>query len=98
MGRAFLINVSVFTSTASARRSSNSKAEQHFLNSVVVHFNMGWLLARSGSLLGMEGLRRDVRSFFRRPLPEAVWNETKKARDPEFVRFIESCLRSPKTK
>jgi hypothetical protein len=66
--------------------------EQEFLNVVVVHFNTGWLLARDGSLLRIDGLEGDVRSFFSLPLPMAIWNQTRQNRDAEFVRFVEGCL------
>ena len=66
-------------------------AEEEFLNMVIVHFNTGWLLARQGAVLNLKMLAADARDFFRLPLPKEVWNQTKRARDPAFVRFIERC-------
>jgi hypothetical protein len=66
--------------------------EDEFLNLAIVHFNTGWLLTREGALLTSEALARDVRSFFSLPIPRDVWERTKSNRDPEFVRFVESCL------
>lgn len=67
-------------------------AEENFLNSVIVHFNTGWLIAREGALLTLEGFSRDVGTFFTLPLPRAVWNQTTAGRDPRFVAFVEACL------
>jgi hypothetical protein len=67
-------------------------AEERFLNEVIVHFQMGWQLSSSGSMLSKSAITADVRRFFRLPLPSLVWRETKSSRDPKFVAFIESCL------
>ena len=67
-------------------------AEQEFLNVAIVHFNTGWLLAREGALLNMDGLKGDVRGFFSLPIPKAVWNQTRQNRDAKFLGFVESCL------
>jgi hypothetical protein len=68
-------------------------AEERFLNEVIVHFATGWQLARNGSLVTLDAMQADVRNFFSLPIPNAVWRETKKRRDPQFVRFVEECLR-----
>ncbi len=67
--------------------------EREFLNSVFVHYINGWMVARDGGLLTMDALSIDSRTFFRRPIPNAVWNETKERYDPKFVAFIEGCLK-----
>jgi hypothetical protein len=68
-------------------------AEERFLNEVIVHFQLGWQLARRGSLLSLETMRADAGTFFNLPLPKAVWQNTRGARDPEFVQFIEESLK-----
>ena len=69
-------------------------AEQEFLNVVIVHFCLGWQLARAGSLVTMEAIKVDIRSFFAKPIPQRIWHETKGERDPQFVRFVDSVLAS----
>jgi hypothetical protein len=69
-----------------------SVAEERFLNLVIVHFHTGWQLAVSGVVHSPEIMAADVRSFFALPLPRAVWEQAKAARDPEFVRFVEAAL------
>ena len=65
--------------------------EERFLNELVIHFYTGWRLAGKGSLLTLEAMRADARTFLNYPLPRAVWEQTKKFRDERFVQFIESC-------
>ena len=62
--------------------------EQMFLNDVFVHFESGWKLALKNTVLTMNTFTADVRRFFTLPLPRAVWEQTKAARNPQFVSFI----------
>lgn len=66
--------------------------EEHFLNEVIVHFQMGWHLATKSSFLTLDAMRADVKNFFNLPIPRKVWQETKMSRDPKFVSFVEKCL------
>jgi hypothetical protein len=67
-------------------------AEKEFLNLVMVHFQMGWRIAKAGGITTLTELANDVRGFFTLPLPRAVWEKTKANRNPRFVRFIERAL------
>lgn len=66
--------------------------EERFLNEVIIHFQMGWHLAKKDSFLTMEALESDIRQFFKLPIPHSVWTESKHTRDPHFVAFVENCL------
>lgn len=65
-------------------------AEEEFLNTVIQHFNTSWVLARTGVAITTKTLAVDARSFFALPLPRTIFERTKAARDPKFVRFIEA--------
>ena len=69
-----------------------TRLERRFLNLAIVHFHTGWQLARQGSLITPSVLAADVRAFFKLPVPQAVWRESRAARDPEFVGFVEESL------
>jgi hypothetical protein len=69
-------------------------AEKEFLNLVMVHFQMGWRIAKAGGITTLTELAADVRGFFALPLPRAVWEKTKEFRNPKFVSFVERALRS----
>lgn len=70
-----------------------TSAEEQFLNIAIVHFNTGWHLARAGSLATNDGMKADVRWFFKLPIPHAVWEASRNFREPKFVKFVEKCLR-----
>ena len=67
-------------------------AEQEFLNLAIEHFTTGWLVAKDTPFLSRKMLAADAATFFASPLPRTAWKQTKHARDPEFVRFIEDAL------
>ena len=69
-------------------------AEDEFLNLVIEHFTTGWLIAKDTPFLTRKVLAADAGTFFARPLPRMAWNQTKHARDPQFVHFIEDALAS----
>ena len=69
-------------------------AEEEYLNLIIDHYHTGWLLVREHVVLQAGVLAADARVFFRLPLPRHVWDRTRAARDPNFVRFIEEALRS----
>jgi hypothetical protein len=66
--------------------------EAQFLNLVFVHFETGWRLAKKRGLPSLKTLTNDVADFFARPIPRMVWENTKSARDPGFVEFVDKCL------
>jgi hypothetical protein len=44
-------------------------------------------------VIKQDGLRRDVKSFFSLPVPNAVWIKTKLLQNQDFAAFIESSLK-----
>lgn len=73
-----------------------STAEGEFLNLVIIHFGLGWELATRHGLISAPSYAADVTDFFSLPLPRLVWEQTRKVRDPAFVRFVNHRLR-PRT-
>ena len=66
--------------------------EEEFLNLVINHFQTTWCIAKIGGLITLKELADDAGSFFRLPLPNAVWEKTKLDRNQEFVRFVERAI------
>ena len=66
--------------------------ETEFVNQVFIHFNTGWMMARSGSLLTIATLALDVSSFLKLPIPKSIWEHSEKSRDPKFVRFVQEAI------
>jgi hypothetical protein len=48
-------------------------AEEEFLNTVFVHVNAAWELARLGPLVNLKALRSDMGHFLAHPLPRLAW-------------------------
>ena len=71
-------------------------AEEEFMNLVLIHFYTGWQMAQLNAGVSLRLLEKDVKSFFSRPIPKAVWEKTRRERDQHFVRFVEKCLRKAK--
>jgi hypothetical protein len=70
-------------------------AEEFFMNLVISHTSSVYEALKDELLTKQEGLRRDVRSFFSLPIPNAVWQRTKLLQNQDFAAFIESSLKQP---
>jgi len=68
-----------------------SDEEHLFVNTVILHLDTVRRAMKEGMFVTLEGMRQDIRGFFSRPIPNAVWERTQGLQDSEFVRFIESC-------
>ena len=66
--------------------------ERAFIDMVFVHFQTGWMLARSGAWISLTEIQADIGDFFTLPLPSAFWVQTKKFRNSQFVRFVDKAL------
>ncbi len=64
-------------------------AEREFLNLIILHFQNGWRVARTTDAEELKTLEIDAGAFFALPLPQAVWENTKRFRNRRFVRFVE---------
>lgn len=84
----------VFKEDADLSAKPLTTAETEFLNVKIRHYLTGWRLARRGGLTTRPELRLDMRGFFSRPLPRAVWEKTKEFRNQDFVRFVEQAIKN----
>jgi len=69
-----------------------SLAEEEFLNLVIIHYELGWRMAKRIGQAEIDAQKRDARKFFSLPCPRAVWEKTKNEKNLRFVRFIERAL------
>jgi hypothetical protein len=72
-----------------------TSAEEFFVNMITSHISSVYEALKDELLTKQEGLRRDVRSFFSLPIPNAVWQRTKLLQNQDFAAFIESSLKQP---
>jgi hypothetical protein len=84
----------IFQMDADVKTIPVTVAEKEFLNLVMVHYQMGWRIAKAGGITTLTELAADVRGFFALPLPRSVWEKTKANRNPRFVLFVEQTLRN----
>jgi hypothetical protein len=82
----------ILDSEADVIASPPSTTEAEFLNSVIVHYQTGWWVSKSGGMTTLKEMEADSRDFFSLPLPNAVWYRTKRIRNPDFVRFVDRAL------
>ena len=78
---------------ANVRKSPVTPAEEFFVNMVVSHTSSVYEALKDDLLIKQENLRRDVKSFFSLPVPNAVWTKTKLLQNQDFAAFIESSLK-----
>lgn len=69
-----------------------SKEEELFVHMLILHLSSSYLARKLGMYFQEEGLRMDIKEFFSRPIPKAVWEKSKQFQDRDFVEFVESCL------
>ena len=69
-------------------------AEEIALNLVLVHFELGWRMARNADRSDLKPLAKDIRNFFALPLPHAIWIATKNCHNQRFVCFVEKAMKS----
>lgn len=65
--------------------------EEIFVTLVIQHLSITFQALRSGMLVNLEGLNRDVAEFFSLPIPRVVWNKVKPLQNTAFVTYVEAC-------
>jgi hypothetical protein len=66
-----------------------TQSEEIFVTLVIQHLTMMLHAMHDELTIQPEGLRQDVRQFFRLPIPRTVWEKSKAIQDQELVRFVE---------
>ena len=69
--------------------------EALFVGFLILHLNTAHNAVAQGLMPPLAGLGADIRTFFSRPIPRAVWNDLRRFQDPAFVVFIEAHFHSP---
>lgn len=82
----------ILDTTIDLERSPVTPEEERFLNILILHLNAAFHAMKEGVFMEPDGLAKDVRRFFSRPVAKAVWQRTKTIRDNDFVQFVEKTL------
>ena len=70
-----------------------SEREELFTKTVIVHLSTAYRAMKHGEFVKLEGLSRDVKTFFSLPIPRAVWRKIKEFHDRDFIDFIDRVLK-----
>lgn len=76
-----------------ARGCALSVAETEYLNRVILFYQTSWRIAGLVDRAELELLSMDAGEFFSLPRPRAVWEKTKRFKNPYFIRFVERALK-----
>jgi hypothetical protein len=68
-----------------------TRKEEWFIRFLIAHLNTVYHALKSGVVISLEGLEKDIRWFFSLPLPKAVWEKMKPMQDKSFVEYVERC-------
>jgi len=77
---------------ADLHRAPVTDDEALFVGLLILHLNVTYQAMRQGVSIELEGLRADIREFFRLPIPQVLWAKAKELQNRDFVAFVESCL------
>ena len=61
---------------------------------LVLHLNSVFQASRVGTTIPIEGMGRDVQTFFSLPIPQAVWQSVRHYQNEDFQKFVEGKLPS----
>ena len=86
--------VRVLDPSADPTKKGLTPAEEEFVNFVILHLSSVYYATRDELVIKLDGLMMDVGSFFSLPIPQALWEKTKKFQNEDFVAFVEKCCRA----
>lgn len=66
--------------------------EAQFVMLLMFHLHCWYRAILGKEVAALEGLEKDIRSFFSKPVPRYVWEERKSFFDRDFRRFVDDLL------
>jgi hypothetical protein len=72
-----------------------SADEEMFVNFLILHLASAYRAMKNGVFVLPDELRLDASAFLSLPIPKSVWDSTRRFRNAEFLRWVESQLREP---
>ena len=74
-----------------------SHEEELFIHTLILHLRAAFKARALGMQFDDDAVAADIRQFFTRAIPRAVWEQSKIFQDPEFVTFVDECISSAET-
>jgi hypothetical protein len=84
----------VLAPVANLSREPATPEEELFVHSLILHLRMAFKARDLGMQFDDDAVEADIRQFFSRPIPRAVWDQTKAFQDRRFVEFVDRALES----
>ena len=69
-----------------------TREEELFVHTLILHLRAAFKARKFGMQFDDDVVSADIRQFFSRPIPLAVWERSKVFQDSDFVSFVDSCL------
>jgi hypothetical protein len=66
--------------------------EERFIRTLILHLNGAFHAMKDGVFIEPDGLEKDMRRFFARPIARAVWERMKSLQDGAFVEWVDSAI------
>ena len=63
-----------------------------FVHTLILHLRAAFKARDLGMQFDDDAVAADIRQFFNRPIPSAVWERSKVFQDRKFVEFVERCI------
>jgi len=71
--------------------------EFYFVQQTIFQLYIAYEAIQAGYLSNNDGLKRDIQSYFKQPIPLNVWEELKTNQEEGFVYYVEQILSKDKT-
>jgi len=66
--------------------------EARFVHLLILHLRASYKAKKFGMDFDDEEVRADIKQFFSRPVPFAVWKKSRRFQDRDFVKYVENAL------
>ena len=82
----------VLSPSVNLRREPVTLEEELFVHILILHVRTAFKARELGMQFDDDAVAADIRQFFSRPIPHAVWERSKVFQDREFVEFVEHSI------
>ncbi len=79
------------------RKDPVTPEEERYIGKHILRLNSAFHAIEDGVFAEPEGLVKDVRRFFSRPIAKVVWKRMKPMQDAALVKFVDGCLDEEKS-
>ena len=82
----------VLSESVNLRREPITGEEELFVHTLILHLRAAFKARDLGMQFDDDAVAADIRQFFNRPIPRAVWERSKVFQDRKFVEFVARCI------